>query len=101
MDPSSGVRSTMARRAGLGGPLLIAATMGYFIASLTSGWIVERTGVGLLLALSCLLTASGLFGYSVAPAWPVMVALGLVAGLGAGAIDAGLNSYVALHHSPR
>jgi fucose permease len=83
------------------GPLLIMAMAGYLIASLVSGWVVERTGVGLLLALSCLLTAVGLFGYTVAPVWPVMVVLGLVAGLGAGAIDAGLNSYVALHHSSR
>jgi fucose permease len=30
-----------------------------------------------------------------------MLALGVAAGLGAGAIDAGLNAYVALHHSPR
>ena len=83
------------------GPLLIMAMLGYLLASLGSGWIVERTGIGLLLALSCLLTATGLFGYTLAPTWLVMVGLGLVAGLGAGAIDAGLNGYVALHHSPR
>src|SRR3954462_2357819 len=83
------------------GALLIAAMVGYTLASLSSGWVVERIGVGRLLALSCLLTASGLFGYALAPSWAVMVALGMVAGLGAGAIDAGLNGYVALQHSPR
>jgi fucose permease len=83
------------------GALLIAAMVGYTLASLSSGWVVERIGVGRLLALSYLLTACGLFGYALAPAWIVMVGLGVVAGLGAGAIDAGLNAYVALQHSPR
>jgi fucose permease len=83
------------------GPLLIMTMIGYLLASLASGWIVERTGIGPLLVLSCLLTAVGLFGYALAPVWLVMVSLGVVAGLGAGAIDAGLNGYVALHHSPR
>src|SRR5919202_1315490 len=39
------------------GALLIVTMIGYLLASLSSGWIVERIGVGLLLALSCLLTA--------------------------------------------
>ena len=46
---------------------------------LSSGWIVERLGVGKLLALSSLLTAGGLIGYALAPSWAVMVVLGLVA----------------------
>jgi len=42
-----------------------------------------------------------LLGYGVAPRWSVMVGLGLLAGLGAGAIDAGLNTYAAENFSPR
>ena len=38
-----------------------------------------------------------LIGYTLVPAWWMMVLLGVVAGLGAGAIDAGLNTYVAAH----
>jgi fucose permease len=39
----------------------------------------------------------GLIGYTLVPRWGMMVLLGVVAGLGAGAIDAGLNTYVAAH----
>jgi fucose permease len=53
--------------------------------------------VGRLLALSCALSGAGLIGYTLVPQWWMMVALGVVAGLGAGAIDAGLNTYVAAH----
>jgi fucose permease len=56
-------------------------------------------GVGKLLAISCAMTGAGLIGYTLAPAWWVMVLLGVVAGLGAGAIDAGLNTYVAANFS--
>jgi fucose permease len=54
-----------------------------------------------LLALSGLATATSLLVYALTPAWWLMVALGTLAGLGAGAIDAGLNTYVATHHSAR
>jgi fucose permease len=66
-----------------------------------SGRFLSRIGVGTLLALSCLATAASLFGYASAPRWWVMIAFAPLAGLGAGAIDAGLNTYVATHHSAR
>jgi fucose permease len=43
------------------------------------------------------MTGMALFGYTLVPEWWMMVLLGVVAGLGAGAIDAGLNTYVAAH----
>jgi fucose permease len=60
-----------------------------------SGPLMARLGVGNILAVSCAMTGAGLIGYTLAPAWWIMVLLGVVAGLGAGAIDAGLNTYVA------
>src|SRR5690606_12012634 len=66
-----------------------------------SGWVVDRIGVGLLLALSALATTVSLFTFALAPNWASIVVIGVVTGLGAGAIDTGLNSYVALLHSPR
>jgi fucose permease len=83
------------------GPLLVATTTGYVLASFASGRILARASVGALLAASCLATSLALAGYATAPAWAVVIAFGLLAGLGAGAIDAGLNTYVATHHSPR
>ena len=79
------------------GMLLAAAVTGYMTSSFLSGTLISRMGVGNLLALSCALTGSALVGYTLVPSWWMMVALGVMAGLGAGAIDAGLNTYVAAH----
>ena len=43
------------------------------------------------------MTGVALIGYTLVPEWWGMVLLGVFAGLGAGAIDAGLNTYVAAH----
>jgi MFS family permease len=81
------------------GMLLTAAMAGYMTASFLSGPVVTRIGVGRVLAASCVMTGAALFGYTIVPEWWMMVLLGVVAGLGAGAIDAGLNTYVAAHFS--
>lgn len=81
------------------GLLLIAVTAGYLTSSFTSGQSMARLGVGGLLAISCAATGLGLIGYTLAPYWWMMLLLGVVAGLGAGAIDAGINTYVASHFS--
>ncbi len=81
------------------GLLITAAVTGYLTSSFLSGPMLTRLGVGKLLAISCAMTGAGLIGYTLAPAWWIMVLLGVVAGLGAGAIDAGLNTYVAANFS--
>ena len=43
------------------------------------------------------MTAAALFGFSVVPTFALMIPLAVILGLGAGAIDSGLNNYVALH----
>ena len=83
------------------GPLLVATTAGYVFASFSSGRVLARMNLGALLGASCAATAISLVGYALAPAWFVMVGFGLFAGLGAGAIDAALNTYVATNHSAR
>ncbi len=79
------------------GMLLTAAVTGYMTSSFLSGPLITRLGVGRVLAASCALTWVALIGYTFVPFWWMMVLLGVVAGLGAGAIDAGLNTYVAAH----
>jgi len=81
------------------GTLLIGSVSGYMLSSFMSGALVGRFGVGKVLAASCFLTGFALAGYTVVPEWWMMVLLGVVAGLGAGAIDAGLNTYAAAHFS--
>lgn len=79
------------------GMFLIAAVAGYMTSSFLSGFLLSRVGVGRVLAASCFLTGLALIGYTFVPQWWMMVLLGVVAGLGAGAIDAGLNTYAAAH----
>ncbi len=81
------------------GMFLTALVIGYMTSSFFSGPVVTRLGVGKVLAISCTLTGIALFGYTFVPEWWMMVFLGVVAGFGAGAIDAGLNTYVAAHFS--
>lgn len=79
------------------GMLLTAAVAGYMTSSFLSGPLITRLGVGRVLAASCAMTGVALISYTLVPSWWMMVALGVMAGLGAGAIDAGLNTYVAAH----
>ena len=83
------------------GLFLLCATTGYMTSSFFSGPLVRRLGVGGLLTASCAATGTALLAYGLAPAWWVFVSFGLVGGLGAGAIDAGLNTYIDRHHSER
>jgi fucose permease len=83
------------------GGLLVSYTVGYLVSSFGSGRVLARISVGALLALSCLATGMSLIGYAGASHWWMVVAFGAVAGLGAGAIDAGLNTYAATHFSAR
>jgi fucose permease len=80
------------------GALFISSMVGYLTSSFLSGRLMARLGVGRLLSLSCILTGAGLLGYTLVPEWWMIVVLGVVAGLGAGAIDAGLNTYIAANH---
>jgi fucose permease len=95
------MRETFGTSVGALGALLVAVMIGYLLSSVSSGWVVARTGVGLLLALSSYVTAAALLGYALAPTWWTVVLLGLLAGMGAGAVDAGVNAYAALHYGPR
>src|SRR5512145_1225716 len=83
------------------GTLLVMLTTGYLLSSFNCGRILAYMNVGALLALSCLATALALVGYALAPGWSIIIALGLLAGIGAGAIDTGLNTYAATHFSAR
>jgi fucose permease len=76
---------------------MFSGTTGYMTSGFLSGPLIARQGVGRVLAGSCALTGTVLIAYTLVPSWWMMVALGVGAGLGAGAIDAGLNTYVAAH----
>jgi fucose permease len=83
------------------GTLLTTVTVGYILSSFNSGRLISRFGVGPLLTVSSISIGAGVLGYMLAPAWWVMVAFGLLLGLGNGLVDAGLNVYVAEHYETR
>jgi fucose permease len=83
------------------GLLLATFASGYFVSSAVSGRFITRLGIGSVLSASCALTGTCLLGYSLAPSWPAMVAIGALLGIGAGVIDASLNTYAAMAHGPR
>lgn len=68
---------------------------GTIVSSLVSGSLIQRLGTGKITLLSCLLTAGALLGFSIAPSMVWLVMLAIPLGLGAGAVDAALNHYVA------
>lgn len=80
------------------GLLLFFGMLGYITSSFLSGVLMAKLGVGRLLSLSCMLTGLTLIGYTLAPSWELMALLGITSGLGAGAIDAGLNTYIAANY---
>jgi len=83
------------------GTLLTAVTIGYILSSFNSGRIVARFGIGPVMLATSIASGVGLLGYAVAPAWWVMVLFGLLAGMGGGAVDAGMNMYVAANYKAR
>lgn len=95
------IRSSFALPLDALGLLLVSSTLGYLISSFNSGRLLRLMSVGTLLALSAAATGGSLLVFSVSPSWWLMVGFGLLLGLGAGAIDAGLNTYVAAHFSTR
>jgi fucose permease len=83
------------------GVLLTAAMVGYLASSVASGTVVARMGLGRVLVASSAATAASALAYALAPGWEVVVLSAVGAGLGAGAIDAGINAFAASRLSPR
>ena len=67
------------------------------LSSMFSAGILNKLGTAKVTAFSTAMTAAALFGFSVVPTFALMIPLAVILGLGAGAIDSGLNNYVALH----
>ncbi len=74
---------------------------GTILSSVFSTRALKRFGIGRVTAASVGLTALALFGFALSPSfwWLLLAAVPL--GIGAGAVDSGLNSYVAAHYESR
>ncbi len=90
-----------------GVPLSFAGVVAMIIAACTvvSSLLSDRMtccfGAGRVTAVSVAMTALALFGFSLAQDFWVLCLLAVPYGLGAGAVDAALNNYVALHYTSR
>ncbi len=74
---------------------------GTILSSLLSDTLTHRFGAGKVTAVSVGMTAAALFGFSVSGAFWMLCLWAIPYGLGAGAIDAALNNYVAIHYAAR
>lgn len=74
---------------------------GTILSSLLSERITRRFGTRVVTTVSVLLTAASLMGFSTASAFWMLCVWAVPYGLGAGAVDAALNHYVAMHYSSR
>lgn len=79
--------------------MIIAA--GTIISSLLSDRLTKKFGTGKVTAVSVLMTAVALFGFSISHSFIVLCLWAVPYGLGAGSVDASLNNYVALHYASR
>lgn len=80
------------------GFLYMTISCGTIISSLVSGTVLKRFGTGNVTFVSCLMTAGALLGFHLAPSVVWLIVCAIPLGLGAGAVDAGLNDYVATHY---
>lgn len=74
---------------------------GTIISSLLSDKLTRKFGTRIVTVMSVFLTAIALFGFSFANQIWMMIVFAIPYGLGAGAIDAALNNYVALHYTSK
>lgn len=83
----------------MGSIFTVIMTCGTITSSLFSSRVIAKYGTGKVTAVSTAMTAAALLGFSVSGSFLPLCFLAIPLGLGAGAIDSGLNNYVALHYT--
>ena len=74
---------------------------GTIVSSLFAEKLTRKFGTSVVTVISVFLTAAALFGFSFANKFWMLIAFAVPYGLGAGAVDASLNNYVALHYKSK
>ena len=91
----------------IGAPITLAGLIsmvisgGTIVSSLSSSRVIQKLGTWRVVTFSVMLTAIALFGFAVSTAVWMLVLFAVPLGLGAGAVDAALNNFVAVHYKPR
>ncbi|MBQ3028009.1 MAG: MFS transporter [Lachnospiraceae bacterium] len=71
------------------------------VSSLFADRVIHRFGTGVITAVSVAISALALFGFSLSGSFAMLFFWAIPYGLCAGAVDAALNNYVAVHYSSR
>ena len=71
------------------------------LSGLTSDFLTRKMGAKWVVTASVIISAGVLLGFSLADRFWLLIVLAVPYGLSAGAIDAALNNYVALHYSSK
>src|SRR5690554_2814876 len=85
----------------LAGLVTMIIMSGTIASSLASERLTRRFGAGLVTTVSVGMTAAALVGFSFSSAFWMICLWAIPYGLGAGAVDAALNNYVALHYAAK
>ena len=83
------------------GIVSMVISVGTIVSSFISDKLTQKFGTRIVTVVSVLLTAVALFGFSFATKFWMLIVFAVPYGLGAGAVDAALNNYVALHYKAR
>ncbi|ACC98331.1 Fucose permease [Elusimicrobium minutum Pei191] len=71
---------------------------GTIISSFASAKVIKRFGTSMVTLVSVAMTAAAILGFSASPSFLWLCLAAAPLGLGAGAIDAALNNFVAVHY---
>ena len=83
------------------GIVAMIISAGTIVSSLASDFLTKKFGTGVVTAVSVLMTAAAMLGFSFATSYWMLLLIAVPYGLGAGGVDAALNNYVALHYKSR
>jgi len=83
------------------GLIAMIVSAGTIVSSLMSSILLKKLGTGKLTLISVSMTAVALLGFSFSNSYIWLCLMAVPLGLGAGAVDSGLNNFVALHFSAR
>jgi fucose permease len=83
------------------GLVITVYVVGYFLASVGTGYMTRHFSMGSLLMIAAGLATVSLVGYATAQRWMWLLVAALGLGLAGGLIDAGVNAVVAVHHGAR
>lgn len=83
------------------GLIFMCIQMGTILSAIFSSHLIKRIGTAKITVISTLLTALCMLGFGLTRSPWLLLVLAFPYGLGAGAIDSGVNEYVAEHYESR